>query len=180
MPIGRSPGRKAIEAMDYRLNVDQVRRWLPHRAPFLMVDRILSIQPVGDLDNHNFGASHVGIKVVGLKCVSYNEPIFQGHFPQFSIFPGVMIVETMAQVASFSVYPYVMRSHDQQPPNIETILVGVDSVRFRKPVIPGDTLRVEAVVTKCRGKIWAFDAVAFVDDEKVAEASILANLSLKE
>ncbi len=165
--------------MEYRLGIDQVRRWLPHRAPFLMVDRILSIEPIGSVDDRDFGSSKVGIKVLGLKCVSYNEPIFQGHFPQFSIFPGVMIVETMAQVASFSVYPYFMKTPDQDPPALETILIGVDDVRFRKPVVPGDTLHVSTTVTKCRGRIWAFDAVATVDGERVAEASILANLNLR-
>lgn len=165
--------------MEYRLGIDQVRRWLPHRAPFLMVDRILEIHPVGDLSDPSFSQTKVGVKVVGIKCVSYNEPIFQGHFPDFSIFPGVMIIETMAQVSSFSMYPYFMKTADQNPPALETILVGVDSVRFRRPVVPGDLLRVETTVTKCRGRLWAFDGIATVDGERVAEASILANLNLR-
>ena len=165
--------------MEYRLGIDQVRRWLPHRAPFLMVDRILEIHPIGDVTDATLTQSKVGVKVVGLKCVSYNEPIFQGHFPDFSIFPGVMIIETMAQVSSFSVYPYLMNTPDQAPPALETILVGVDSVRFRKPVVPGDAMRVETTVTKCRGRLWAFDAVATVENELVAEASILANLNFR-
>jgi 3-hydroxyacyl-[acyl-carrier-protein] dehydratase len=167
------------ERKEYRLGIDQVRRWLPHRSPFLMVDRILEIHPIGDIEKPDFSQSMAGIKVVGLKAVTYNEPIFQGHFPDFSIFPGVMVIEAMAQVGSFSVYPYFMKTPDQDPPKLETILVGVDNVRFRRPVVPGDSLRIETLVTKTRRQMWIYDAVATVDGEKVAEASIMANLKLE-
>ena len=163
----------------YRLNIDQVRRYLPHRQPFLMVDRVLEIHPAGDVNDMVFGPTKVGTKVVAIKNITYNEPIFQGHFPSFSIFPGVMIVETMAQVSSFSIYPYVEKDIDKVARDFQCILVGVDGARFRRPVIPGDTLKVTTEVVKCRGKLWAFKAEATVDGERVAEAELLANLMLK-
>jgi len=159
----------------YRLNVNQIQRFLPHRAPFLLIDRILEIHPVGDLDQPPPYAP-VGTKVVALKNVSYNEPYFQGHFPGFAILPGVLIIETMAQAASFSVYPNMVRDIDRLSREFQCILVGVDGARFRKPVMPGDTLRIETEVVKCRGKLWAFQCTALVDGQKVAEAEILANL----
>ncbi|MCM2322270.1 MAG: 3-hydroxyacyl-ACP dehydratase FabZ [Oligoflexia bacterium] len=159
----------------YRLNIDEIRRFLPHRAPFLFVDRILEIHPQGDLNDLS-PEKMVGIKVVGIKNVSYNEPFFQGHFPSCAILPGVIIVETMAQVSSFSLYPYMCRDIDRLARDFQCIMVGVDAARFRRPVVPGDTLRIETVVTKCRGKLWAFHCEATVDGQKVAEADILANL----
>jgi 3-hydroxyacyl-[acyl-carrier-protein] dehydratase len=167
------------EEKRYQLNIDQIRRFLPHRSPFLLVDRILEIEPKGDLGDLTAGAHKIGSKVVGLKNVSYNEPVFQGHFPDFSIFPGVMIIEAMAQVSSFSLYPYMERDIDRLAREFQCILVGVDSARFRKPVIPGDTMRIETVVNKCRGRLWGFECVATVDGARVAEAEILANLVLK-
>lgn len=163
------------ERSPYLLSIDQIRRFLPHRSPFLLVDRILEIHPMGDLDDLSSNQKQ-GIRVVGLKNVSYNEPFFQGHFPNFSIFPGVMLLETMAQVASFSIYPYMVKDLDRLARNFQCILVGVDGVRFRKPVFPGDSLRIETLVTKVRGRLWAFECKALVDGQRVAEAEILANL----
>ena len=88
----------------FRLDIEKVRKFLPHRSPFLLVDRILEIHPVPHPEGMVPSAG-VGTRVVGLKSVTYNEPFFQGHFPDFAIMPGVLILETMAQVASFSVYP---------------------------------------------------------------------------
>lgn len=161
----------------YSLNINQIQRFLPHRAPFLLIDRVLEIHPVGDLDAPP-PVAQVGTRVLALKNVSYNEPYFQGHFPNFAIVPGVLIIETMAQAASFSVYPSLMRIKDLDRviKDFQCILVGVDNARFRRPVVPGDSLRIETEVTKCRGKIWAFQCTASVDGQKVAEAEILANL----
>jgi 3-hydroxyacyl-[acyl-carrier-protein] dehydratase len=159
----------------YLLNINQIQRFLPHRTPFLLVDRILEIHPVGDLDAPPPSAG-VGTRVVGLKNISFNEPYFQGHFPNFPIVPGVLIVESMAQVASFSIYPNMLKDIDRLSREFQCILVGVDHARFRKPVVPGDTLRIETEVAKCRGKLWAFQCTASVDGQKVAEAEILANL----
>lgn len=160
---------------EYQLNVNQIQGFLPHRSPFLLVDRILEIHPVGDLDAPA-PVAEVGTKVVGIKSVSFNEPYFQGHFPGFAIVPGVLLLETMAQVASFSVYPNMIRKDGPLSKNFQCILVGVEGARFRKPVVPGDTLRIETVVTKQRATLWIFQCVAFVDGQKVAEAEILANL----
>lgn len=160
----------------YLLNINQIQRFLPHRSPFLLVDRILEIHPVQADSNSSLPMAGVGTRVVGIKNVSFNEPYFQGHFPNYAILPGVLIIETMAQVASFSVYPNLAKDIDRLSRDFQCILVGVDQARFRKPVVPGDTLRIETEVVKCRGKLWAFQCTATVDGQKVAEAEILANL----
>jgi 3-hydroxyacyl-[acyl-carrier-protein] dehydratase len=159
----------------YQLNIDQIRNFLPHRAPFLLVDRILSIEPTGrpgDLSPEN---DKTGTRVVALKSVSYGEPFFQGHFPEFSVMPGVLVIETMAQAASFSVYPY-LRDANRMSREFSVLLVGVEGARFRRPVVPGDQLRIETTVTKSRGRLWVFQCVATVEGQRVAEAEILANL----
>jgi 3-hydroxyacyl-[acyl-carrier-protein] dehydratase len=163
----------------YRLGFEQVRRFLPHRAPFLLVDRILEIHPVGDVRGGGLAASKVGVKVAGLKNVTFNEPFFQGHFPQFAIFPGVLMIEAMAQVACFSLYPYFEHDLDAISRDFQCVLVGVDAVRFRRPVVPGDSLRIETEVTKHRGQMLGFKGVALVDGQKVAEADILTSVSFK-
>ena len=143
-----------------------ILKLLPHRYPFLLVDRIV------DMDGDR--------SAMGIKNVAANEPYFQGHFPGFSILPGVLIIEIMAQAASFSVYPYMAASValgvESMARQFQCILVGVDSARFRKPVVPGDTLRIETTVTKCRGRLWAFQCTALVDGQRVAEADLMANL----
>jgi len=163
----------------YHLNIDQVRRFLPHRQPFLMIDRVLEIHPMGNVDDLAAGPDKEGVRVRAIKNLTYNEPVFQGHFPNFSIFPGVLIVEAMAQAASFSLYPYMEKDIDRLVREFQCILVGVDGARFRKPVIPGDRLQLDSVVTKCRGKIWGFHVEATVDGARVAEADILANLMVR-
>lgn len=162
----------------YRLNIDQIRRYLPHRAPFLLVDRVVDIIPVGDTGNT--AQNKVGTRVIAMKNISYNEPWVVGHFPEFSIFPGVLIIEAMAQASSFSLYPYYENDIEGLARDFRLILVGVEDVRFRKPVIPGDCLMIETKVMKQRGKLWVFKAEASVDGQRVAEAEILANLSMKD
>lgn len=171
--MSREPG-------SYRLNVDQIQKFLPHRYPFLMVDRVLEIHPVGDLANFAFDQSKIGIKVVAQKSVAFNEPWFQGHFPGFAIMPGVLLLESMAQAASFSIYPYMCDDIGRLSRDFECILVGVDGVRFRKPVVPGDSLRLQSEVTRVRGRLWGFKCEASVDGQLVAEAEILANLIANE
>jgi 3-hydroxyacyl-[acyl-carrier-protein] dehydratase len=171
---------EAAKSNPYRLNVDQIQKFLPHRAPFLMIDRVLEIHPVGDLSNFTFDQSKVGVKVSALKSVSFNEPHFQGHFPGFAIMPGVLIVEAMAQAASFSIYPYMMDDIAKISRSFECILVGVDNVRFRKPVVPGDQIRLDSEVTRVRGRLWGFKCQASVDGQLVAEADLLANLIATE
>jgi len=161
----------------YALGIQQIEKFLPHRAPFLLVDRILEIHPVGDLKDYSSNGK-VGLRVVGLKNVTYNEPHFAGHFPGFSIMPGVLIVESMAQVAAFSLYPYLVPNLDtgQVSRSFQVVLVGIDSARFRKPVVPGDTLRTETEVLKTRGPLWCFRCVGYVGEAKVAEVDLMANL----
>lgn len=164
----------------YRLNIDGVLKFLPHRQPFAFIDRVLEIHPTGDLKDKSSGPSKVGIKVVTHKNMTYNEPFFQGHFPGLPITPGVILVEIMAQTASFSIYPYFIDELDRIATDFQCILVGVDEARFRRPVVPGDTLRIESVVTKCRSGIWGFDVAITCDGQKVAEAKIMANLTIQE
>lgn len=157
---------------EFRLGSDEIQKFLPHRYPFLFVDRILAIQPVYD----DKGMTTVGTKVTGLKNVSVNEAIFQGHFPGFSIFPGALIVETMAQVSSFGFYPNFKKKGIELAGSFQCILVGVDQTRFRKPVTPGDALRIESEVTRQRGMLWGFKCEAYVGTQLVAEAEVMANL----
>ena len=163
----------------YRLNIEQVRRFLPHRDPFLMVDRVLEIQPTGDINDPTPGPAKEGTRVVAIKNVTYNEPCFRGHFPEISLFPGVLVVEAMAQTGCFSLFPYFEKDLERFKRQFQCILIGVDGARFRKPVVPGDTLRIESVVKKCRGKIWVFGVTATVDGSPVAEADVMANLILR-
>ena len=170
----------SLEKNRYHLDIEKIRAFLPHRAPFLLVDRILEIHPKGDLAHFdiNNGADKVGTRVVGLKNYTFNEPFIPGHFPDYSIVPGVLQIETMAQVASFALYPFIESRFAELAGKFQTILVGVDGARFRKPVIPGDSLRVEAELTRCRGRMWGFNAAGFVDGQKVVEAELLANLGM--
>lgn len=154
---------------------NQVRNFLPHRFPFLFVDRILGLEvPV------NAGKmSELGTKVIGLKNATINEPYFVGHFPQMPITPGVIMIETMAQVASFAVLPWVKVDKDMKVlSKFELRLAGVDSTRFRRPFVPGDSLKVTMEVTKHRGPIWAFKGQGEVDGQLIVESELLASLSM--
>jgi 3-hydroxyacyl-[acyl-carrier-protein] dehydratase len=171
---------KTTKDSKYALEFDQIQKYLPHRIPFLMVDRILSILPKGDLSVLRGGPDKIGVEIVGIKNISGNDPVFQGHFPGFAIFPGVLIVEAMAQVSSFALYPYMLGDLDRLSRDFKLILVGTDQVRFRKPVLPGDQLRIESRVVKCRGSLWGFEVKALVEGKVVAEGELLANLILKD
>jgi 3-hydroxyacyl-[acyl-carrier-protein] dehydratase len=162
----------------YTLNANQIQRFLPHRSPFLLLDRVLEIHPdpTTPVVPSPIPVAGVGTRVVAIKNVTINEPYFQGHFPGFAIVPGVLILETMAQTASFSVYPGLAQDVERLSQDFQCILVGVDEVRFRRPVVPGDCMRVETRVTKHRGKIWSFDCAVTVDGQKVAEAQIMAHI----
>ena len=161
---------------EYVLEQKQIQSFLPHRQPFLLVDRILSITAPDPavLTNPDM-KTKIGVKVVGLKNVSMNEPHFAGHFPDFPIMPGVLIIEAMAQVASFAMYP-VLNDDKGLKARFQCVLVGVDQARFRVPVTPGDQLRIETEVTGARTYLWSFLCKAFVGEKLVAEAKIMANL----
>lgn len=163
----------------YAISGEAIRKFLPHRYPFLLVDKVLTIEPKGSLDSTTGSADKIGTRVLAQKNVSFNEPMFQGHFPGYAIFPGVLSIEAMAQTASLATYPYLILDPEQMARGFSVILLGVDDVRFRKPIIPGDVMQIEAVLEKCRGSIWAFNCAVTVDGLKVAEAKILANMTLE-
>jgi len=159
----------------YLLNIEKIREFLPHRYPFLLVDRILEVHPVGDIkDLHS--DDKLGVRVKGIKNFTYNEPFMQGHFPNFSIVPGVILLEAMGQVSSFSVYPYLKDRLAEVKDDFQVMLIGVDYARFRRPVTPGDTVVMHSEVTKKRGKLWGFRCTAQVDGHLVAETEFLANM----
>jgi 3-hydroxyacyl-[acyl-carrier-protein] dehydratase len=140
------------------IEIREIMAVLPHGYPFLLVDRIIEIEP--------------GKRVVGIKNVTYNEPFFPGHFPGRPIMPGVLIVEAMAQTAGVLVFKSMPEEEYKKP----VYFLGMDNVRFRKPVTPGDQLRLELEITKHRQSIWGFKGKAFVDGKLVAEADLLAML----
>jgi len=144
------------------IEIKEILTMLPHMYPFLLVDRIVEIDP--------------GKRIVGIKNVTYNEPFFPGHFPGRPIMPGVLIVEAMAQTAGILAFKSVPEPDKKKP----VYFLGMDHVRFRKPVIPGDQLRFELEVTRHRQAIWGFQGKAFVDQTLVAEADLLAMLGGEE
>jgi 3-hydroxyacyl-[acyl-carrier-protein] dehydratase len=140
------------------VEIKEIMNMLPHAYPFLLVDRIIEIDP--------------GKRVVGIKNVTYNEPFFPGHFPGNPIMPGVLIVEAMAQTAGVLVF----KSIPEEERVKSVYFLGIDNARFRKPVIPGDQLRLELEISKHRQSIWGFRGKALVDGKLVAEAELLAML----
>jgi len=141
--------------MEGRLNVEQIKEVLPHRYPFLLVDRILEMEP--------------GSRVVGLKNVTITEPCFQGHFPEQAVMPGVLIIEAMAQVGAAMVL-----SGRQGRDGLALYLMALDDVKFRHPVVPGDQLRLEMTMLREKQKVVRMRGEAFVDGTLVAEAEITA------
>ncbi len=140
------------------IEIREIMKTLPHGYPFLLVDRIIEMEP--------------GKRIIGIKNVTYNELFFQGHFPGRPIMPGVLIVEAMAQTAGVLAFKSVPEEDSGKP----VYFLGLDNVRFRKPVIPGDQLRFELEVTRHRQSIWAFKGKAFVEEKLVAEADLMAML----
>jgi beta-hydroxyacyl-ACP dehydratase FabZ len=141
------------------LDVNEIRKILPHRYPFLLVDRIVELE---------------ADRVVGIKNVTVNEPFFTGHFPDFPVMPGVLIVEAMAQTAGV----LVLRSIPDRE-NKLVFLVSVDAARFRKPVVPGDQLRLEMKVIKRKGTVAKMAGAATVNGVLVAEAEVMCKLEDK-
>lgn len=140
---------------------------LPHRYPFLLVDRVLSVYKTSDGSK-----SHVGWKVRAQKCVTMNEPFFPGHFPTDPIMPGVLIVESMAQASG------LLASHKVHPTGgkWQFYIVAVDGARFRQPVIPGDVLEMECEVLKDRGSLYVFSVKGTVKGQVVCEAELMAKM----
>jgi 3-hydroxyacyl-[acyl-carrier-protein] dehydratase len=141
------------------MDIHEILAHLPHRYPFLLVDRVLEIEP--------------GKRLLAVKSVSVNEPFFQGHFPGRPIFPGVLIIEAMAQAAGILVF----RTIGELPSdNSVYYLAGVDEARFKKPVIPGDQLLLEVAIERSMRGVWKFACVARVGEGVVAQASILCTV----
>jgi 3-hydroxyacyl-[acyl-carrier-protein] dehydratase len=138
------------------MDVEDIKRILPHRYPFLLVDRILSLE--------------IGTRIMGLKNVTVNEPFFAGHFPDNPIMPGVLIIEALAQVGGI----LALLSTPEHLGNPAIFLMGLDKVRFRKPVVPGDQLIMELETLRGGKKFFKMAGKAFVNQTLVAEAELLA------
>ena len=143
------------------MDIQQILEILPHRYPFLLVDRILEIEPRR--------------RAVGLKNVTFNDPFFQGHFPGRPIMPGVLILEAMAQVGG------VLLLHDVPDRHRKLVyFTGIDSAKFRRPVVPGDQIRFEIEILKLRATACKLRGVAYVEGQLVAEAEILSAMVDRE
>ncbi|MFA9453065.1 MAG: 3-hydroxyacyl-ACP dehydratase FabZ [Candidatus Aminicenantaceae bacterium] len=150
----KSPQKSNTPVFD----IEKIMGMLPHRYPFLLVDRVLEIDP--------------GTTIVALKNVTCNEPFFQGHFPQHKIMPGVLIIEAMAQAGG------VLLFHSIEEPEEKLVFLSkINNAKFRKPVVPGDQLIFEMEVLKQKGKIWKMSGKAMVNDTLVAEAELMAAFS---
>ena len=150
------------------MDIAHIMKILPHRYPFLLVDRILELVPQE--------------KIVGLKNVTINEQFFQGHFPGHPVMPGVLILESMAQVAGILAFSGA-GSAEEIEKNMEDKVIyfmSIDKVKFRKPVVPGDQLRQEIIITRSRGNVASFQGKAFVGETMVAEAEMKAILVDRE
>lgn len=138
------------------LDIEGVKRLIPHRYPFLLVDKVVDIKP--------------DVSCVGIKNVSINEPFFQGHFPQRPVFPGVLIIESMAQTAGC----LVVATLGPESEGKLVYFMTVDDARFRKPVVPGDQMHVHVTKVRSRGPVWKFTGEAKVDGKLVAQATYSA------
>jgi len=139
------------------LEIQSIMKFLPHRYPFLLVDRIIEYR-----ENE---------RIVGLKNVTINEPYFQGHFPGVPIMPGVLIIEAMAQAGGVLVFK-ALENRDEKL----VFFMGIENARFRKPVRPGDQLRLEMTVLRSRPRVGKLNGKAYVGDNLVAEADIMFSL----
>ncbi len=140
------------------LDVDAIQRMIPHRYPFLMIDRVVEVE--------------AGTSAVGIKNVTVNEPYFAGHFPGRPIMPGVLIIEAMAQTAAALVVASIGPAAAGKPVYFMTI----DQARFRRPVVPGDQLRIKVVKQQKKFGVWKFVGQATVQDQLAAEAIISAKI----
>ena len=141
------------------LSVTEIQKILPHRYPFLLVDKIIELEPLK--------------RAVGIKCVTVNELFFQGHFPGHPVMPGVLLLEAMAQVGGVAMlYP------DENRGKL-ALFAGIDNAKFRRPVVPGDQVRMVAEVTKLKGSIGKVFGQAFVEDQLAAQGEFLFALAQK-
>ena len=138
------------------VDIEKILKSLPHRYPFLLVDKVTSLEP--------------NKKIIAIKNVTFNEPHFLGHFPDHPIMPGVLIIEAMAQAGALM----VTSAPDFNAENKLVYFMSIDGAKFRKPVIPGDVLELHVEAVQNRGNVWKLGAVGIVDGQKVAEAQLSA------
>ncbi len=141
------------------MDIMGIQNLVPHRYPFLMIDRIEEMEP--------------NVRAVGIKNVTINEPFFQGHFPGNPIMPGVLIIEAMAQVAGVLAFSSGMQGSS-------VYFMSIEKAKFRRPVVPGDQIKLEIKVLQQRGNVWRFSGLALVDDKVVSESEFTAMLTAKE
>jgi 3-hydroxyacyl-[acyl-carrier-protein] dehydratase len=141
------------------LDVKQIMEYIPHRYPFLLIDRVLEFEP--------------NKRIVAIKNVTINEPFFQGHFPGQPIMPGVLLIEAMAQAWGV----LAIRSTEQKVNSADILFIGIDKARFRRPVLPGDQVRFELESIGLKRLIWKFRGKAFVEGNLVAEAELMATMA---
>lgn len=162
---------------------DEIIKILPHRFPFLMVDRVLEVKtgsPVKvDMPEAELRAAKPGSFSRTLKNITFAETPFLGHFPEYPIFPGVLTLEAMAQAAAFVAVPFLSAQIGGALPKLAVMLVGFDKVRFRKPVRPGDQLHIQVTAGHVRGGLWTFNGEVTVDSKVVAEGEFLAQVTTK-
>ncbi len=140
------------------MDITEIQKLLPHRYPFLLVDRVVELEP--------------GKRLVGFKNVTANEDFFNGHFPGHPVMPGVLILEALAQACALLAY----KSANMNPTEFVVYLMSIDGAKFRKPVVPGDRLTLTAEVIRQKANIWKQRGVATVDGAVVAEAEFLATV----
>lgn len=138
------------------MEAKEVMQWLAHRSPFLLIDRVLELEP--------------STRIIAIKNVTYNEPFFPGHFPENPVMPGVLLLEAMAQAAAILVF----KSQRVNPQDFVPYFAGIDRARFKRPVVPGDRLTLDVTLQRTLRGIYKFDARATVENEIAAEAILLS------
>ena len=141
------------------VDINEILKYLPHRYPFLLIDRVLELE----LDK----------RILALKNVTYNEPFFTGHFPHLPVMPGVLVLEAMAQAAGVLSFATMGRRSDDDS---VFYFAGIDNARFKRPVGPGDQLKLEVDILRKSRKLWQFKGTATVDGQMVAEAELMCAL----
>ena len=145
------------------MDIHEILKYLPHRYPFLLVDRVLELDP--------------GKSIAALKNVTMNEPFFNGHFPHYPVMPGVLIIEALAQAAALLTLKTANREADESS---VYFFVGIDNARFKKPVVPGDQLILKAVILRERIGIWRYAVKAEVDGKTVTEAELMCTVRARK
>ena len=157
--MDKTESKENESGTDMGMDITQIMKFLPHRYPFLLVDRVLELVP--------------NERIVALKNISMNEPQFPGHFPKHPVMPGVLMIEALAQTAGLLAFK---SGGIEVNENTVIYFVGIDGARFKRPVVPGDQLRMEASIIKVMRGIWKFSAKATVDGQIACEAELMCTL----